>query len=71
MNKAMNKIYSGDEHCRQGSILVAILIVLSTMLILAAGLTYRTRMEMELAFAHAQRTKSYYLALKQSYIKQV
>ncbi len=63
MRKKIDKMNSGDEHNRRGSVLVAVLIVISTMLILSVGLTYRTRMEMELAFAHAQRAKSYYLAL--------
>ena len=53
-------------HCvvpRAGSVLVLVLIVLSSMIILSVGLTYRTQIEMRLAYANAERTQSYYLAL--------
>lgn len=43
--------------------LILVLIVLSSMTILSVGLAYRTRIEMRLAYANAQRTQAYYLAL--------
>jgi hypothetical protein len=52
-----------DERYKGGSVLVLVLIVLSSMLILSAGLAYRTRIEMRLAQANARRTQAYYLAL--------
>jgi type II secretory pathway component PulK len=52
-----------DERCKGGSVLILVLIVLSSMLILSAGLAYRTRIEMRLAQANARRTQAYYLAL--------
>lgn len=45
------------------SVLILVLIVISSMMILSVGLAYRTRVEMKLAGANAQRTKAYYLAL--------
>lgn len=63
MNKNMDNIRLINQYCNRGSILVAVLIILSSLIILSVGLTYRTRIEMELAFAHAQRTQVYYLAL--------
>ena len=47
----------------KASVLVLVLIVISSMSILAMGLAYRTRIEIRLAGANAQRTKAYYLAL--------
>ncbi len=52
-----------DERYKGGSVLILVLIVLSSMLILSAGLAYRTRIEMRLAQANARRTQAYYLAL--------
>jgi type II secretory pathway component PulK len=52
-----------DERYKGGSVLVLVLIVLSSMLILSAGLAYRTRIEMRLAQANARRTQAHYLAL--------
>lgn len=52
-----------DERHKGGSVLILVLIVLSSMLILSAGLAYRTRIEMRLAQANARRTQAYYLAL--------
>lgn len=49
------------EH--RGSVLALVLIVMSSMVILSVGLAYRTRIEMRLAHANAQRTQAYYLAL--------
>lgn len=46
-----------------GSVLVLVLIVMSTLIILSVGLAYRTRIEMRLAYANAQRIQAYYLAL--------
>jgi len=47
----------------KASVLILVLIVLASMVTLSAGLAYRTRIEMQLAHAYAQRTESYYLAL--------
>ena len=52
-----------DERHKGGSVLILVLIVLSSMLILSAGLAYRTRIEMRLAQANARRTQAFYLAL--------
>ena len=46
-----------------GSVLALVLIVLSSMVILSVGLSYRTRIELRLAQAYARRTQAYYLAL--------
>ena len=46
-----------------GSVLILVLIVLSSMTILSVGLAYRTLIEMKLAQTNAQRTQAYYLAL--------
>jgi type II secretory pathway component PulK len=48
---------------RQGSILVLVLIVLSSMTALAVGLAYRTRIQVRLAYANSRRTQAHYLAL--------
>jgi hypothetical protein len=48
---------------RQGSVLILVLIVLSSMTVISAGLAYRTMMDVRLAHAHARRTQAYYLAL--------
>jgi len=63
MNKRIENIISSGKLNEQGSVLIAVLIVLSSLIILSLGLTYRTRTEMDLAFNHAKRTQSYYLAL--------
>jgi type II secretory pathway component PulK len=52
-----------DERYKEGSVLILVLIVLSSMLILSAGLAYRTRIEIRLAQSNARRTQAYYLAL--------
>jgi len=44
-------------------VLVFVLIVISSMTILAIGLAYRSRVEMRLSYASCQRAKAYYLAL--------
>ena len=48
---------------RKGSILVLVLIVLSSLMVLAVGFTYRTRLQIKLAGAYARQTQAYYLAL--------
>ncbi len=48
---------------RRASVLILVLIVISSMTIIAVGLAYRTRIEIKLAHASAQRTKAHYLAL--------
>jgi hypothetical protein len=48
---------------RKGSVLILVLIIVSSMALLSVGMAYRTRIEMKLAQANAQRTKVYYLAL--------
>jgi len=48
---------------RDGSVLILVLIVLSSMTILSVGLAYMTRIEMRLTYANAQRMQAYYLAL--------
>lgn len=48
---------------RNGSVLILVLIVLSSMTILSVGLAYRTLIELKLANNNAQRTQAYYLAL--------
>lgn len=59
----MNNISLQRERHKEGSVLVLVLIVLSSMTILSVGLAYRTQIEMRLAHANAQRTQAYYLAL--------
>jgi len=51
------------KQIRSGSVLILVLIVLTSMTILSVGMAYRTRIEMKLAHANAQRTLAYYLAL--------
>jgi type II secretory pathway component PulK len=63
MIRCMNNINFKSEMNRQGSVLVLVLIVLSSMTIISVGLAYRTKIEMRIAFAHAQRMQAYYLAL--------
>lgn len=63
MIKNMNNIDSKNEIHSQGSILVIVLMVLSSITILSVGLAYRTQIEMHLVFAEAQRIQTYYLAL--------
>lgn len=46
-----------------GSVLALVLIVLSSMVILSAGLSYRTRIDLRLAQAYARRTQAHYLAM--------
>ena len=46
-----------------GSVLILVLIVLSSMTALSVGLVYRTLIEMKLAHTNAQRAQAYYLAL--------
>jgi general secretion pathway protein K len=48
---------------RQGSILVLVLIILSSLIVLSVGLAYRVRIDIKLAQANARRTQVYYLAL--------
>lgn len=60
---ALSSIYRKRGRGRGGSVLALVLIVMSTMVILSAGLAYRTRVEMRLVHANAQRTQAYYLAL--------
>jgi len=48
---------------QNGSVLILVLIVLSSMTALSVGFVYRTLIEMKLAHANAQRTQAYYLAL--------
>lgn len=55
-----------DDTCKppaKGSVLVLVLIIVSSMTILAIGLAYRTRIELRLAKAYANRTYVHYLAL--------
>ncbi len=52
-----------DNHKRTGTILILVLMVLSSMTALSLGLAYRTRIELRLAQAHAQRAQAHYLAL--------
>ncbi|MBN1186541.1 MAG: general secretion pathway protein GspK [Bacteroidales bacterium] len=63
MKETINNRNSIGKHNMRGSILIAVLIVLSSLIIISLGLTYRTRVEMKLAFTYAQRTKAYCLAL--------
>ena len=63
MNNTIKNINRMGKHNKRGSILIAVLIVISSLIVLSLGLTYRVRMEMELAFNYAKRTQSYYLAL--------
>ncbi len=49
--------------CRKASVLILVLIVVASLTILAAGMAYRTRIEIRLAAANAAGTKAYYLAL--------
>jgi type II secretory pathway component PulK len=55
--------YFKNRRMRNGSVLILVLIVLSSMTILSVGLAYRTLIEMKLAHNNAQRTQAYYLAL--------
>jgi len=48
---------------QRGTILVLVLIVVSTLVIMAAGLAYRTRIDLRLTHSAAQKAKAYYLAL--------
>ena len=48
---------------RQGSVLILVLIVLSSMTIISVGLAYRTTIDVRLAHSHARRTQAYYLAV--------
>ncbi|MCK4794420.1 MAG: general secretion pathway protein GspK, partial [Desulfobacteraceae bacterium] len=59
----MSNISLKTNSYKEGSVLVLVLIVLSSMTILSVGLAYRTRIEMKLAHANARRTQAYYLAL--------
>lgn len=59
----MNNISLKSDSRKEGSVLILVLIVLSSMTILSVGLAYRTRIEMKLAQANARRAQAYYLAL--------
>jgi general secretion pathway protein K len=59
----MNNVNLQREIRKEGSVLVLVLIVLSSLIILSVGLAYRTQIEIRLAYANAQRTQAYYLAL--------
>ncbi len=59
----MNSFSLKNNSREQGSILVLVLMVLSSMIILSAGMAYRTRIEIKLGRANARRTQAYYLAL--------
>jgi general secretion pathway protein K len=62
----MKSISSRRKHERRdqnASVLVLVLIVLTTVTILAAGMAYRTTIEIKLAGAYARRAQAYYLAL--------
>ncbi|MHC4649015.1 MAG: hypothetical protein ACYTBJ_26475 [Planctomycetota bacterium] len=48
---------------QRGSVLVPVLIVVTSLVILAVGLAYRTSIEIRLASGNARRTQAYYLAL--------
>ena len=54
---------SKSKRMQNGSVLILVLIVLSSMTILSVGMAYRTLIEMKLAHSYAQRTQAYYLAL--------
>lgn len=59
----MNSSSLKNNSREQGSILVLVLIVLSSMIMLSVGLAYRTRIEIKLVRANARRTQAFYLAL--------
>lgn len=48
---------------KKASVLVLVLVVVSSLGVIAAGLAYRTKMEMRLVADNARRTRAYYLAL--------
>ena len=52
-----------QHHRSQGSILVVILVVVSSMTVIALGLAYQSRIEIRLSSSAAQETCAYYLAL--------
>jgi type II secretory pathway component PulK len=58
-----HKIPVKRQRARAGSILVLVLIVLSSLVALSAGLAYRTRIEMRLTYAAARRVQAHHLAL--------
>jgi len=53
----------GDAAARQGSVLIVVLIVVATLTAIASGLAYRTRLDIRMTQAAANRTQAYYLAL--------
>ena len=55
--------FDRNRHRPVASVLTLVLIVLSSLVVVAAGLGYRTRIELKLANAHAKKTRAYYLAL--------
>jgi type II secretory pathway component PulK len=61
--RVMHLEHLKNRRHQRASVLILVLIVITSMTILAVGLAYRTRLEIRLAHADAQRTKVYYLAL--------
>ncbi len=57
----LKDVRNGDA--RQGSVLVLVLIIVTSLTILSVGLAHRTRIEIKLAGANARRVQAYYLAL--------
>lgn len=49
--------------CRNGSVLVLVLILVTSLTILSMGLAFRTRIDIQLAQSFAHRTRAYHLAL--------
>ena len=58
-NENMNSV----RQYRRGSVLIIVLIVVSSMTIIAFGLAYRSRVGIRLAQSNARRVQAYYLAL--------
>ena len=59
----MRNIIRGNLRQDQGSVLILVLIVVSSLASVSLGLAYCTRIELRLSQAHAKRTQVYYLAL--------
>jgi type II secretory pathway component PulK len=53
----------GRKQPRNGSVFILILLVVASMTILAIGLAYRCRLEIQIAQSSAQKAKAFYLAL--------
>jgi len=63
LTNMLSRIHQRRTQKPKGSILIIVLLVLSSMTIIAVGLAYRERIQIQLTKSQAERIKAYYLAI--------